>query len=95
MKKIMALVLAAMMLLACCSALAEAPEGYPEVKEGIDFGGADVTIYDYWSGEGARKEDPTEEEALSFSPPGWFLKDVTFDPAWHNAAMAYKIPQDI
>ena len=28
MKKIMALVMAAMMLLACCSALAEAPEGY-------------------------------------------------------------------
>ena len=67
MKKIMALVLAAMMLLACCSALAEAPEGYPEVKEGIDFGGADVTIYDYWSGEGARKEDPTEEEALQYA----------------------------
>ena len=48
MKKIMALVLAAMMLLACCSALAEAPEGYPEVKEGIDFGGKDVYIYNYW-----------------------------------------------
>ena len=43
----------------------------------------------------AEVEFPTEEEALSFSPPGWFLKDVTFDPAWHNAAMAYKIPQDI
>ena len=48
MKKIMALVLAAMMLLACCSALADAPEGYPEVKEGIDFGGKDVYIYNYW-----------------------------------------------
>ena len=35
MKKIMALVLAAMMLLACCSALAETPEGYPAVVEGI------------------------------------------------------------
>ncbi len=71
MKKIMALVLAAMMLLACCSALAEAPEGYPEVKEGIDFGGVDVTIYDYWSGEGARKEDPTEEEALQYAYRDW------------------------
>ena len=48
MKKIMALVLAAMMLLACCSALAEAPEGYPEVKEGIDLGGKDIYIYNYW-----------------------------------------------
>ncbi len=71
MKKIMALVLAAMMLLACCSALAEAPEGYPAVKEGIDFGGADVTIYDYWSGEGARKEDPTEEEQLQYDFRDW------------------------
>ena len=39
MKKLMALVLAAMLLLVCCSAVAEAPEGYPEIKEGIDFGG--------------------------------------------------------
>ena len=74
MKKIMALVLAAMMLLACCSALAEAPEGYPEVKEGIDFGGADVTIYDYWSGEGARKTDPTEEEQLQYDYRDWINK---------------------
>ena len=37
MKKIMALVLAAMMLLVCCSALAEAPEGYPEINEGTDL----------------------------------------------------------
>ena len=50
MKKIMALVLAAMMLLACCSALAETPEGYPAVVEGIDFGGASVWIADYWTG---------------------------------------------
>ncbi len=48
MKKIIALVMAAMMLLVCCSALADAPEGYPEVKEGIDFGGKDVYIYNYW-----------------------------------------------
>ena len=71
MKKIIALVLAAMMLLACCSALAEAPEGYPEKVEGIDFGGVDVTIYDYWSGEGARKEDPTEEESLQYAYRDW------------------------
>lgn len=48
MKKIMALVLAAMMLLACCSALAEAPEGYPEVNPDINFEGKDVYIYNYW-----------------------------------------------
>ena len=39
MKKILALVLAAMLLMGVCSALAEAPEGYPEVIEGLDFGG--------------------------------------------------------
>jgi hypothetical protein len=60
MKKIMALVLAAMMLLACCSALAEAPEGYPEVKEGIDFGGKDIYIYDYWTNADSQWENWTE-----------------------------------
>ncbi len=74
MKKVLALVMAAMMLLACCSALAEAPEGYPAVVEGIDFGGADVTIYDYWSGEGARKTDPTEEEQLQYDYRDWINK---------------------
>ena len=39
MKKLISLVLAAIMLFACCSALAEAPEGYPEVIEGLDFEG--------------------------------------------------------
>ena len=62
MKKIMALVLAAMMLLVCCSALAEAPEGYPEVVEGIDFGGASVWIADYWTGSRDRVAEPTEEQ---------------------------------
>ncbi|MBR1585283.1 MAG: hypothetical protein IJ662_07085 [Clostridia bacterium] len=40
MKKIVALALVVMMLLASCSfVLAEEPkEGYPEVVEGIDFG---------------------------------------------------------
>ena len=42
MKKILALVLTAMMLLACCSAVAE----YPAKVEGIDFGGAEVQILD-------------------------------------------------
>ncbi len=71
MKKILAMVLAAMMLLVCCGALAESPEGYPAKVEGIDFGGAEVTIYDYWSGEGARKTDPTEEEQLQYDYRDW------------------------
>lgn len=70
MKKLVALVLAAMML--CASiAFAEAPEGYPEVKEGIDFGGATVTIYDYWSGNGDRATEPTEEQQAQYDYRDW------------------------
>ena len=48
MKKIMALVLAAMMLFGMCSfaAAEELPEGYPAIIEGLDFGGATIYIYD-------------------------------------------------
>ncbi len=35
----------------------------------------------------AEVEFPTEEEALSFTPPEWFGDDVTLDPAYHNANM--------
>ena len=67
MKKIMALVLAAMMLLAACGALAE----YPAKVEGIDFGGAEVQILDYWSGDGARAENPTEEQQAQYDYRDW------------------------
>ncbi|MGN0752835.1 MAG: ABC transporter substrate-binding protein [Aristaeellaceae bacterium] len=70
MKKLVALVLAAMML--CASfAFAEAPEGYPEVVPGIDFGGATVTIYDYWSGNGDRVDDPTDEQQAQYDYRDW------------------------
>nr|MBR4279531.1 hypothetical protein [Clostridia bacterium] len=69
MKKLVALLLAVMMLSAM--ALAEAPEGYPAVVEGIDFGGATVTIYDYWSGDGARVADPTEEQQAQYDYRDW------------------------
>ena len=58
MKKLFTLLLAALMLITSVAALAEAPEGYPEVKEGIDFGGAEIFVYDYWSASADRKEDP-------------------------------------
>ncbi len=67
MKKIMALVLAAMMLLACCSALAE----YPAKVDGIDFGGAEVQVLDYWSGDGARVENPNDEQAAQYAYRDW------------------------
>ena len=66
MKKILSLVLAALMLLGCCSfAAAEVPEGYPAIIEGLDFGGATVYIYDWWSNDdenhSARTAEPDEE----------------------------------
>ena len=73
MKKLVALLLAAMMLSGIV-ALAEAPEGYPEVVPGIDFGGATVTIYDYWSGEGKRAEEPTEEQQAQYDYRDWLME---------------------
>ncbi len=72
MKKLVALLLAVMMLSAM--ALAEAPEGYPAVVEGIDFGGATVTIYDYWSGDGARAAEPTEEQQAQYDYRDWLME---------------------
>lgn len=70
MKKLVALVLAAMML--CASiAFAEAPEGYPAVKEGLDFGGKTVTIYDYWTGSADRVAEPTEEQQAQYDYRDW------------------------
>ena len=88
MKKIMALVLAAMMLLACCSALAEAPEGYPEVKEGIDFGGKDIYIYNYWDSadwtERYAKLDQTDEIVAQTEYRHWLEK--TYNCTLHEIA---------
>ena len=74
MKKLFALLLAAMMLLTCTSVLAEAPEGYPEVKEGIDLGGAEVFIYDYWTASADRKADPNEEEQAQYDYRDWIME---------------------
>lgn len=70
MKKLLALILAALMLLACTAALAEEAE-YPEVVEGIDFGGADIYIYDYWTASAERKAEPTEEEQAQYDYRDW------------------------
>lgn len=36
----------------------------------------------------AEVEFPTEEMANSFTPPSWFLKDVTFCPQYHNSFLS-------
>ena len=74
MKKLVALVLAAMMLLACMPVLAEAPEGYPAIAEGVDFGGAEVFIYDYWTADDSRKDDPNEEEQAQYDYRDWLME---------------------
>ncbi len=75
MKKIIALVLAAMMLMGICGALAETPEGYPEVPEGLDFGGQTVYIYDWWSSgdeeHSDRTADPDDETQLLYDYRDW------------------------
>ena len=75
MKKIMALVLAAMMLTACCSALAE----YPAVVEGIDFGGASVWVADYWTGSRDRVAEPTEEQQAQYDYRDWINETYNVD----------------
>lgn len=37
----------------------------------------------------AEVEFPSIEEAENFTPPDWFAEDVTYDPAYRNAVMAY------
>jgi len=74
MKKLVALLMAIMMLLACTSVLAEAPEGYPEIKEGVDFGGAEIFVYDYWTASADRKEDPNEEEQAQYDYRDWIME---------------------
>jgi hypothetical protein len=72
MKKLVALLMAAMMLLANIAALAEAPEGYPEgVEKYIQAEKKTITIYDCWSGEGKRKDEPSEEEQMMYDYRDW------------------------
>ncbi|MBQ6233973.1 MAG: hypothetical protein IJJ80_10770 [Clostridia bacterium] len=79
MKKFLALVLVAMMLLPCIGAMAqEVPEGYPEIIEGLDFGGATIWIYDWWSSDdenhSARTAEPDEETAALYAYRDWLEK---------------------
>ena len=83
MKKLLALILAALMLLACTAALAE-EAAYPEVVDGIDFGGATIYIYDYWTASDERKTDPTEEEQAQYDYRDWIMS--TYNCEIHQIA---------
>ena len=47
-----------------------ASDGYPAIIEGLDFGGKDVYIYDWYS-TGTRSKNPTEEEQLTYDYRDW------------------------
>ena len=67
MKKIIALLLAAMMLTACVAVAEEMPEKkYPD----LDFGGETVYIYDWWS-NGERHPEPDRDEAKLYAYRDW------------------------
>lgn len=84
MKKLVAMILAAALLLVSFAALAEAPEGYPEINPDIDFGGKDVYIYDYWTGTDwiEQNTDLTDEQQLQYDYRLW-LQD-TYNVKLHN-----------
>ena len=76
MKKIAALVMAVALLLVSFAAMAEVPEGYPEVRTDIDLGGKEIWILGQGGVEGGtpRKEDPTEEEQLTYDYRDWLAE---------------------
>ena len=83
MKKLVALLLAAMMLFASVAAIAEAPEGYPEVvTEMIQAEPLSITFYDYWSGDGARAAEPTEEQQAQYDYRDWI--EATYNVKLHQ-----------
>lgn len=64
----------------------------------IPLAGTALTIeFDVFEGyyEGlmlAEVEFPTEEEALNFTPPDWFGRDVTFSGEYQNSRLSRGIP---
>ena len=42
----------------------------------------------------AEVEFPGEEEALSYTPPAWFSKEVTTDPRFFNSALSSNSPEE-
>ncbi len=79
MKKLVALLLAVMMLSAM--ALAEAPA----VVEGIDFGGRTVKIFTWYNM--ARKDEPTQEEQDLYDYQDWLMET-------YNVKVEYEVPYD-
>ncbi|MBR1685136.1 MAG: hypothetical protein IJ708_08355 [Clostridia bacterium] len=79
MRKLVSLLLAMLMVCASFAAVAEAE--YPEVVEGIDFGGAKVWIADYWSASSSseHKADPNDEEQALYDYRAWINETYNVD----------------
>lgn len=79
MKKTLFLLFACLILV-CSAAAAEVPEGYPEIRidpltgEPYDLDGQTVYILDYWSGDGARAENPTAEQQAQYDYQDWLME---------------------
>lgn len=85
LSKMLALVLAGLMLLATVPALAEAPEGYPEIQidpatgAPYDLGGMEIWIYDWWSpSDGSRQEADSTAIQDTYDYRDWCMETYNY-----------------
>ena len=70
MKKLVALLLVLMLAACIVPSMAEEEAKYPEVVEGMDFGGATLIINPYWEQPG-RVENPDEDQQATYDYQDW------------------------
>ncbi len=95
MKKLVSILLTLMLVAGLVPTLAEEiPEGYPEVVEGIDFGGATLYINPYWKPD-TRLEDPDDEIQARYDYQDWIMKTYNVNIVeeqqgdWGESQIAY------
>jgi len=78
LRTILITLIVAMLCMAVTAATAAdgVPEGYPPIVEGLNFGGATVYIYDWWS-TGGREEHPDDMKQLQYDYWDWL--EETYD----------------
>ena len=85
LSKMLALVLAGLMLLATVPAMAEVPDGYPELRidpttgAPYDFGGMEIWIYNWWSpADGSRQEANNTFTEDTYEYQDWLMETYNF-----------------
>ena len=72
---------------------AKVPEGYPAIIEGLDFGGATVYFYDWWSNDdeehSTRVADPSDDEKATYAYRDWLEKTYNVKLVQKNLTGAY------